>query len=88
MNNTIILNHYGLFIYVDIGHPEFYHDVTFEHLLKLAQVLHSSTYDYLKYLLGNPRCMGEGMFIVYKIGQWDLAPNMARMQCECSTKCI
>jgi hypothetical protein len=62
--------------------------VTFEHLLKLAQVLHSSTDDYLKYLLGNPRCIGEGMFIVYKIGQWDLAPNMAKMQCEHSTKCI
>jgi hypothetical protein len=62
--------------------------VAFEHLLKLAQVLHSSTDDYLTYLLENSRCMGEGMFIVYKIGQWDLASNMAKMQCEHSTKSI
>jgi hypothetical protein len=27
MNNTIFLDHYGLFIYVDIGHPKFDRDV-------------------------------------------------------------
>jgi hypothetical protein len=32
--------------------------------------------DNFKYLLGDPRYMSEKMFIMHKIEQWELAPNV------------
>jgi hypothetical protein len=61
MNNMIILDHHGLFIYIDIGYLGSYHDVN--------MLWHSGVYknwcqdfthgdDYFEYLLGDPSYMG------------------------------
>jgi hypothetical protein len=31
MNNSVVLNHQGLFIYLDFGYPSPYHDITILH---------------------------------------------------------
>jgi len=75
MNNIVIVDHHGLFIYIDIGYRGFYHDVTI--------LWHSNVYknwrqyfmhgdDYFEYLLGDPSYMGEEMFIMQKIGWHEL----------------
>ncbi len=71
MNNIVILTHHGLFIYINIGYPSSYHDVTI--------LCHSNVYknwhqyftrgdDYFEYLLGDPSYMSEEMFIMQIIG--------------------
>jgi hypothetical protein len=35
MNNTVVVDHRGLFIYMDFGYPCSYHDVTILHQSKL-----------------------------------------------------
>jgi hypothetical protein len=70
MNNTIILNHHGLFIYIDIGYPNSYYHVSI--------LLHSNVYrdwreyfihedEYFEYLLGDLSHVGEKMFVMYMI---------------------
>jgi len=79
MNNTIIMDHHGLFIYIDIGYHGSYHDVTI--------LRHSSVYknwhqyfthgdDYFEYLLGDPCYINEEMFIMQRIRQWGLMSNV------------
>jgi len=79
MNNIVILDHHGLFIYINIGYIGFYHDVMI--------LWHFSVYknwcqyfihddDDFEYLLGNPSYMSEEMFIMQKIGQWELMPDV------------
>ncbi len=78
MNNTIILDHTSLFIYMDIRYFSSCHDVI---ILK-----HSTLYkerhqyfiheeNYFELLLGDPNYMGEEMFIMKRIERWELAPN-------------
>jgi hypothetical protein len=56
MNNIIILNHHGLFIYIDIGYPSSYHDVNvLWHSIVYKNYCQHFTHgdDYFKYLLGD-----------------------------------
>jgi hypothetical protein len=76
MNNTIIVDHHKLFIYVDPGYLNSYHDVNI--------LWHSSVYqnwhqhfthgdEYFEYLLRNLGYMGQEMFIIWRIGQQEFA---------------
>jgi len=78
MNNTIIVDHHRLFIYVDLGYPYSYNDVSI--------LWHSSAYqnwcqyfthgdEYFEYLLGYLGYMGGEMFIIQMIGWQEFAPN-------------
>jgi hypothetical protein len=79
MNNTIIMDHHGLFIYIDIGYIGFSHNVTI--------LWHSNVYKnwsqyftqgdgYFEYLLGDPSFVGEKMFIMQRIKRRKLMPNV------------
>jgi hypothetical protein len=68
--NTIILHHHGLFIYIDIGYHGFYHNVNIlEHFNVYKNYCQIFTHvnDYFEYLLGDPSYMGEKMFIMQRI---------------------
>lgn len=77
VNNTVIVDHDGLFIYVDSGFPGSYHDVT---ILRHSE-LHANwrNYfvhedDYFQYLLGDPGYTGEDMYIMRRIGGREIDP--------------
>jgi len=59
MNNTMVVDHWSLFINLDFGYPWFYHDVTILHqFFKLHQNWHQFFVhgdEYFKYLLGRPQ---------------------------------
>jgi len=75
MNNTIIWGHPGLFMYIDGGYYGYFHDMNILwHFLIYYHFIHIN--DYFEYLLGDPRYMGEKMFIMHEIGQHKLTPNV------------
>jgi hypothetical protein len=71
MKNIVVLDHHGLFIYIDLGYGGSYHNVNI--------LRHSTIYqewrqyfthwdDYFEYLLGDSRCLGEELFIMKRMG--------------------
>ncbi len=75
MKNIVVLDHHGLFIYIDLGYGGSYHNVNI--------LRHSTIYqewrqyfthwdDYFEYLLGDSRCLGEELFIMKRMGMWKL----------------
>ena len=71
VNNTVIIDHDGLFIYVDCGYPGSFHDVN---ILRQSE-LHRNWRLYFRhddnareYVLGDPGYMGEEMYIMRRIG--------------------
>jgi hypothetical protein len=77
MNNTIILDHHGLFVYINTYYPKTYyeHFVTLERLPKLIYWYYIHGNDYFEYFLGDPRYIGEKMFIImHRIRQQEFAP--------------
>jgi hypothetical protein len=70
VNNTVIIDHDGLFIYVDCGYPGSYHDVN---ILRQSE-LHRNWRAYFRhndvvkeYVLGDPGYQGEEMYIMPRI---------------------
>jgi hypothetical protein len=65
MNNTIILDHHGLFVYTNTYYlkTHYEHIATVEHLPKLIYRYYINGNDYFEYFLGDPRYIGEKMFI-------------------------
>ncbi len=62
MYNTIICDHQGLFIYIDISYPRSYHDVSILRHSSIYNQLCTHGDDYYEYLLRDPSYMGEEMF--------------------------
>jgi hypothetical protein len=70
VNNTVVVDHDGLLIYVDPGYPGSFHDVN---CLRRSDLYKNwrqfFTYDdrYVEYLPGEPGYIGEEMFIMQRI---------------------
>jgi hypothetical protein len=78
MNNIMVVDHHGLFIYLDLGHPELFHDVNILWQSNIHTKWHQHfvhTNAYFEYLLGDPRYMGKDMFVMRCIGRCELAPR-------------
>jgi len=76
--NTIILDHTSLFIYIDIRYFSSYYDVNILKHYTFYKEWHQyfiHEENYFELLLGDPNYMGEGMFIMKRIGRRELAPN-------------
>ena len=76
LNNTVVVDHNGLFVYVDIGYPGKFHDVNIlrlSDLFKQWRAFFTHNDEYFEYLLGDPGYVGEDMFIMRRIGQRELA---------------
>jgi hypothetical protein len=70
VNNTVVVDHDGLFIYIDSGFPGSYHDVSILRASSLYQNWRSHFEhrdDYFEYLLGDPGYIGEDMFIMRRM---------------------
>ena len=81
LNNTVIVDHDGLFIYVDCGHPGSFHDVN---ILRQSD-FHRKWRQYFRrddeereYLLGDPGYLGEEMYIMRRLGEREIPgdPNL------------
>jgi hypothetical protein len=75
-NNTVVVDHNGLFTYIDPGYPGSLHDVN---CLRQSELYNNwrryftHTDGYFEYLLGDPGYVGEGMFIMRQIGRREVA---------------
>jgi len=81
LNNTIIVDHDGLFIYVDCGYPGSFRDVN---ILRQSD-FHRNWPQYFRhddeereYLLGDPGYLGEEMYIMRRLGEREIPgdPNL------------
>jgi len=62
MKNIVVLDHHGLFIYIDLGYGGSYHNVNIlQHSTIYQEWRQYFTHwdDYFEYLLGNLRCLGK-----------------------------
>jgi hypothetical protein len=90
MNNSIMMDHRGLFIYLDFGYPGSYHDINILHQLNIHKSWHQyfvHTYEYFKYLLGDPNYMGECMFMMHHIKRCELVPRVHVDVVNHTTRC-
>lgn len=76
INNTVIFNHDELVIHLDLGYLGSFYDVTlFRHSnLYCNRRSHLTHIDqYIEYLLGDMGYIGEEMFIMQCIGQYEVS---------------
>jgi hypothetical protein len=72
MNNTVILDHHRLFISIDSGYFGSYQNVSILRHFAIYRKWHqyfTHWDDYFEYLLGDPRYLGEEMFITRRMGR-------------------
>ncbi|KAL3700924.1 hypothetical protein R1sor_018946 [Riccia sorocarpa] len=72
VNNTVVVDHSGLFIFIDSGYPGKFHDVSIlreSDLYKNWRDYFQHDDDYFEYLLGDPGYVGEEQFIMRRVGQ-------------------
>ena len=72
MNNVVIVDHHGLFIYVDPGYPGSFHDVSClrasdMHAAWRDYFTHDDANEYFEYVLGDSGYVGTEMFILRRI---------------------
>jgi DDE superfamily endonuclease len=82
LNNTVVVDHNGLFIYVDTDYPGKFNDVNIlqnANLYREWRDYFTHNDDYFEYVLGDPGYVGEEMFIMRRVGQREL-PEDAQME--------
>ena len=72
MNNIVIVDHHGLFIYIDSSYLGSFHDVSCLHASELHEswreyFVHNDTNEYFEYVLGDLGYVGTEMFIMRQI---------------------
>jgi hypothetical protein len=75
MNNIVVVDHQGLFIYIDPGYPGTFHDVNclrHSDISQNWQNYFTITDDYQEYLLGDPGYMGEDAFIMRRVDRREI----------------
>jgi hypothetical protein len=76
MNNIVVVDHNGLFIYLDLRYLGSFHDVSILWQLDIQTNWHQHFVhinEYFEYLLGDLRYMGKDMFMTRCIGRCKLA---------------
>ncbi|KAG9399874.1 hypothetical protein AC1031_011295 [Aphanomyces cochlioides] len=77
-NNTVVVDHNGLFIFEDNGYPGKYHDDNIlrqSFLYKNWRNYFTVSDSYFEYLLGDPGYVGEEMFIMRRVGTREFADH-------------
>lgn len=78
LNNTVIVDHNGLFIHMDLGFPGSFHDVNIlrnSEFHKNWRDFFTVRDDYFEYLLGDPGYVGEEQYIMRRIGRLEIREN-------------
>jgi hypothetical protein len=78
MNKIVVVDHHGLFIYLDLKYPRSFHDINILWQLEIhmnwrQHFVHTNKY--CEYLLGDLRHMGKDMFVMWHIRRCELAPK-------------
>jgi hypothetical protein len=79
MNNSIAMDHCGLFIYLDLMYPRSYHDINIFHQSNIHNSWNQCFVhidEYFEYLLGDLSYIGEDMFLMCDIKRFELAPEV------------
>jgi hypothetical protein len=76
MNNTMVLEHHGLFICIELAYHGFYHDVNSIHHSAIYHEWHQYFIHHNEYHLEDPKYLGEEMFIMKRMGKQELPPNV------------
>jgi hypothetical protein len=78
MNNTVMIDHDGLFIHLDVGYPGSFHDVNIRRNNIVYQQWRAHFHhedNYFEFLLGDPGYLGEDHFIMRRIGLHEVEPG-------------
>jgi hypothetical protein len=79
LNSTIIVNHHGLFIYINLCFPGFANDVSILRMLRIHQHWreHFTHIDqYFEYLLSDSGYIGTEQYIIWCLGLAKLHLNV------------
>ncbi len=76
MNSMVVVDHHGLFIYLEVGYQCSFHDVTIlheSHLYKNQLQFFVHTNEYFEYVLGDLGHLGEEIFVMHQLGRCEHA---------------
>lgn len=78
MNIIVVMDHYGLFIYIDLKYSKSYHDIIIFHLSNIHKIwlhLFFHTNEYFEYLLDDLGYMGKETFVMHRIRKCEFIPK-------------
>ena len=78
INNLVVVDHFGLFIYVEAGFPGAYHDINVLRRSELAanwRDFFTHRDDYFEYILGDPGYQGLEAFVMRRVAPRELEEN-------------
>ena len=83
MNNVVIVDHHGLFIYIDSSYPSSFHDITCLCASQLHRTwrehfAHNDEDQYFKYILGDSGYVGPEMFIMWRIQRHKIGERISQ----------
>ena len=85
MNNVVIVDHQGLFIYVDPSYLGSFHDVTCLRALDMYRMwrhffVHDDARQYFEYVLGDAGYVGTEMFIMRRIQGQEMGADIDKAE--------
>jgi hypothetical protein len=75
----VVMDHYGLFIYLDSMYPTTFHDVNIlckSNILKNWHYFFVNIYEYFEYILKDPSYMSKDMFVMWQFWMHKLVLEM------------
>jgi hypothetical protein len=78
INNLVVVDHFGLFIYVEAGFPGAYHDINVLRRFDLAanwRDFFTHRDEYFEYIIGDPRYQGLEAFVIRRVAPRELEEN-------------
>ena len=83
MNNVVIVDHHGLFIYIDSTYPGSFHDVSCLRASQLHKTwrdhfVHDDVNQYFEYVLGDSGYVGIEMFIMRQIQRHEMGEGISQ----------
>ena len=83
INNIVVVDHHGLFIYVDLAYPDSFHDVSCLQACNMYGAwrdyfAHDNANQYFEYVLGDSGYVRTEMFILRRIQDQEMGADIAQ----------
>ena len=93
MNNVVLVDHHGLFIYVNLSYPDLFHDVSSSQALDIYETwrdyfAYDDANQYFKYVFGDSGNVGLEMFIMRQIQSLEMDADIEQQVVDAWKKCI
>lgn len=72
INNMVVMDHYGFFIYLNFKYPKSYHDGNILHQFDIHKIWCQYCVHIDEYLFSNLGYMGKDIFMMFCIGRHEL----------------